>query len=585
MSRARSLLLLALAVVAAGTYLCVVARYLNRPLRFDEAEWPVQAAGILRHGVPKVLYSEDKTLWLSPLLGFDAHYGLWHPPVYQYSLALGALLLGWSNAVLRGVSVIWFLASLALAWRVLGLVLPRGTPALLKAAPLALLLLTPLVSEGSLHLDIDNTSLTFFLLLFAYVFLKDPPNASWRRCLSLGLLVALALWSKLTSPFLLLGAAVFFLFLDRRFRDGIRLAIVASAVGLGLFLLTYFLYCKLFAYPPSFMFEYSYLHNRKIYQPNDLWPIVQSIRWHTLWLSPGITLLLLFSFGARVRGYLAARRVEAADFLLVASAMIFFFYVAWGGSFGKYTVPGAVLGLLGAAPQLVAGLQGVRIERPRAYLSLCLALLVSALLLPAIQIRPPHAAFTSLPWRDSILDFRNLVLFLAVGSMVLFYGISRRLLTAPAGRLIVLVSLTVYVVIANPVNALKVVLPDYDRSPYRPFFDRGFSAAVDALNAEYGGDAVIACPKDVGYYFRGRNYALETVGALQGFAALRPLIDDGEIAAVVDDVKYPTLTDAPLLQRLDQAASREARGDFVIWRLRRPAHPPAPAGPLEPLVP
>jgi hypothetical protein len=571
MSR-RERLLLALLAVAAGTYLCVVGRYLGRPLRFDETEWPVQAAGILRHGVPKVLYSEDKMLWLSPLLGYaDAHYGMWHPPLYQYSLALGTLVLGASDAALRGVSLLWFAACLGLAWRILGRVLPRGTPPLLRAVPLALLLLTPLVSEGSLHLDIDNTSLAFALLLFADVFLRDPQDTSWRRCLLLGLILTFALWSKLTSPFLILGAAVAYLVLDRRLLGGIRLAAVAFVAGLGLFLATYWLYCKLLHYPPRFMFEHSYLHNRKIYQPTDLWPSVQSMRWHTVWLSPGIALLLLYAFGARVVGYLRQRRVEPADFLLLAAAVIFFFYVPWGGLFGKYTVPGAILGLLGAAPQLAAAIREARIERPRAYLALGLALLLALAFLPALQIRPPHAAFGSLGWKESVLDPRNLFLLLAVGALGVFHLLSRRLVTAATAGGALLVSLTVYVAVANPVNTLKVVLPDYDRSPYRPFLDRGFAQTVGTLNAEYGDGAVLICPKDVGYYFRGRHYPLETVASLQGLAALEPLLGSGRIAAVVDDVKYPTLTDPALLRQLDRTAARTERGDFVIWRLERPA--------------
>jgi hypothetical protein len=581
----RSLLLLALVAAAVCTYVCVVIRYVGRPLRFDETEWPVQVAGILRHGVPKVLYTEDKMLWLHPLLGYkDAHYGMWHPPFYQYSLALVALACGLSDTVVRGTSLLWLAASLLLAWQILRLVLPRDTPALLRAVPLALVLLTPLLSEGSLHPDIDNTSLMFFLLLLALVFLRDPLNVSWRRCLSLGLLFALALWSKLTSPFLLLGAAALYLFLNRRWRSGLALAIAVPVLGFGLFLATYFLYCKLLGYPPDFMFEHSYLHNRKIYQPNNLWPIVQSMRWHTLWLSPGILLLLLWSFGTRVREYLRDRRTEAADFLLLASGAIFFFYVAWGGVFGKYTVPGAMLGLLGAAPQIAAALRDVRIERPRAYLALWLALLAAALLLPALQVRPGSAAVSSRPWLESILDARNLVLLFAVAALALFYALSRRLLSAPSAGRIVVFALVIYIAVANPVNALKVVLPDYDRSPYRPFFDRGFQATVATLNAEYGDGTVIIGPKDIGYYFRGRCYPLETVAGFPGLAALRPLIESREAAAVVENLKYPTLTDPALLQLLDRLAVRTERGDYVIWHLRPADDPPPPPAVPSPLA-
>lgn len=559
----RRALLLAIVLAAAATYLCVVARYLGSPLRFDETEWPGQSQAIARRGVPKILYSEDKQLWLSPFLGLDAHYGMWHPPVYQYSLALGGIVLGWSDAAMRGVSLLWFAATMLLAWGILGSILPRGTPALVRVLPLALVLLTPLVADGSLHLDIDNTSLAFFLLLFSYVFLREPLDTSWRRCLELGLLVALALWSKLTSPFLLLGAATLYLFLSRRFLGGLRLAAVGSTVGFGLFLSTYLLFCRLMSYPPMFMFNHSYLHNRKIYQPNQLWPILQSLRWHTIWISPGISLLLLLVLGVRARRYLRERRTEPADFLLISAAMIFFFYAAWGGLFGKYTVPGVILGLLGAAPQLAAAFEDLRIERPRAWLGLCAALLAACLLLPALQIRPPRAAAGSLPWRESLLDPRNFVLLAVLVLLALFVWASRRL--GPA----LLAGLVAYIAIANPVSSLKVVLPGgYDRSPYRPFLDRGFAATAADLNTLYGPSAVIIAPKDMGYYFAGRHYPMETVAAFQGLPALRPLIEEGKVSAVVDDLAYPTLNDEATLQVLGRKATPVRHGDFVIWRLR-----------------
>ncbi len=293
--RGRSLLLLALLVVAAAVYTVVVARYLDRPLRFDEIEFPIQAANILHYGVPKALYSELSAIWLHPYQGYeDYYYGMWHPPLYQYSLALGMLVLGGSNAALRGVSVLWFFASLFVAWQILRLILPRDTPFFLRAVPLALILLTPLVIEGSLLLEVDNTALTFFLLLFSWAFLRAPMDASWRRCLALGSVLALAFWSKLTSPFLLLGAAVLFLLLSRQIRGAVRLAVVGLSTGLGLFLLTYFLLCAVFDYPPEFMFQCSYFTNNKIYRPNDLWPIVQSIRWHLLLAEPGYRSAALF---------------------------------------------------------------------------------------------------------------------------------------------------------------------------------------------------------------------------------------------------------------------------------------------------
>src|SRR5260370_17813974 len=64
--------------------------------------------------------------------------------------------------------------------------------------------MTPLLMQGGLYLDIANTSLSFALLLVVWLYLQDPDTVSPRRLGLLALAFALALASKLTTPYMLL---------------------------------------------------------------------------------------------------------------------------------------------------------------------------------------------------------------------------------------------------------------------------------------------------------------------------------------------------------------------------------------------
>src|SRR5260370_30159653 len=143
-------------------------------MRFDETEWPPQAIGILKHGVPKLLYSEESVRWATSSMyyGFDAHYGMWHPPTYLYSLAVTAQLFGTGTVAMRATSLAWLLLSLVVVWQITGLLLGQEAPLLVRAVPIALILMTPLLMQGGLYLDIDTTSLLLALLPLIWLYLR-----------------------------------------------------------------------------------------------------------------------------------------------------------------------------------------------------------------------------------------------------------------------------------------------------------------------------------------------------------------------------------------------------------------------------
>src|SRR5690242_21278329 len=88
-------LLIAAFAAAALVFAANAARYLPSPLRFDETEFARQAGGILKHGTPFLYYPEDSRVRTRPFFNYtSAYYGMWHPPVYLYSLAASARFFG-----------------------------------------------------------------------------------------------------------------------------------------------------------------------------------------------------------------------------------------------------------------------------------------------------------------------------------------------------------------------------------------------------------------------------------------------------------------------------------------------------------
>ena len=119
--------------------------------------------------------------------------------------------------------------------------------------------MTPLLMQGGLYLDIDNTSLLFALLVVIWLYLQDPDTVSPRRLGLLALAFAFALASKLTTPYMLLASIGVYQLLRRQ---PVRAFVQPAFIGVGgtaVFGAAYLSYCALLRYPAQFMFQYTYL--------------------------------------------------------------------------------------------------------------------------------------------------------------------------------------------------------------------------------------------------------------------------------------------------------------------------------------
>jgi hypothetical protein len=158
---------------------------------------------------------------------------------------------------------------------------------------------------------------------------------------------------------------------------------------------------------------------------------------------------------------------------------------------------------------------------------------------------------------------RNAAFAALVGSFAVFCVAAMNALSGPAvGR--VAAALVMCAAATAVTQTPKVMLSADDRSPYRAFDERGFEEVIVRLNARASTGKLIG-PKDIGYYFRGRSYALDGIRYTPtGETDVVELIRRAGIGYAVDSTKNP-IRDSDTLFRRAGLTPVEQAGDFVIY--------------------
>ena len=211
-------------------YLAISVPQFSQPYVIDEAVFPYVAEGILRNGAPVFYNGETR----------PADVGLWHPPLYDYLLALQVFIWGVSPFAVRAFGAVCVIAS----FYFLTLALRRLAPELKQYGYLVLaatFLLNPLVISDALVPDIDGTLgllVVAVSLWLATVVAQEPISRAW--ALGVVAFATVAVSTKFTLAAvvaLIVGCAALLSPLQRWRKVGWVIAAFAAGTGISLGLL------------------------------------------------------------------------------------------------------------------------------------------------------------------------------------------------------------------------------------------------------------------------------------------------------------------------------------------------------------
>ncbi len=264
-----------------------------------------------------------------------------HPQAYVHLAQLAQAIFGVSTASVRLVGLISGLLSVCLIPWLTAVVYPDRedrTPVTILA--IALTALSPFVIQNTLLIDIDNTVLIPATLIILIAWAALQTQSARLRFGVLTLLLAAALWIKLPTPPLVMGALFLYHLLRTEWKRAAEV-IGISLAGLLLFVITFEIYTLLSGYQWSY-FEPTFARSTGFFDlPLLLARFPQGIGVFALWLTLPLALLLLVVAVQTLRR-LFHRQLTVADaltFYVIIVAVIYpLIYVpAWG--FPRYQAP------------------------------------------------------------------------------------------------------------------------------------------------------------------------------------------------------------------------------------------------------
>lgn len=266
---------------------------------------------------------------------FKEDFGLWHPPAYVHLLALIDKLIGLNPVSARLVGIVCFFLSLILVFEI-SLKLFKNNPNSKLIAAIACLLfsINPLSVRGSLIVDIDNSILNLTLLFFTYFLIVDYSAPNSKNIFWGGLLFTLVLWTKLTTPLILLFSFLVFLLFKKEKRLLLRACAIFS-IGIALFFISWKFYCLL--YKRQYLALFSHLSRTFFYlesRSSILYFAATMIKTFIsllLWLSPFLVIIFYLLIKERTKIFFGDKKVLLSDLMLIYCLFILFFYLLIGG--------------------------------------------------------------------------------------------------------------------------------------------------------------------------------------------------------------------------------------------------------------
>ncbi len=358
-SRPLSLGAIGIALVAGLLFVWLVTRQLERPLMYDDANFALAGQAIAHTGLPF-----GNQGWMSDRGDYSEReqWALWHPPLYVYLLGATAHLPLATLSAFRLPGIVGGVATGALTF-LLAAQLTRGDRTTRNlAGGLAVLatLLTPVVVQSALILDIDFPLLLPSTLLFLLLYLRLEATARWPW---LALLFTVMLWSKMTNPLPLLAAIVGWQILRWQPRRALIHGLGIGGGGILLFGVSWWAIGSRLGFPLDMPFGVNLVQwqdsadvAHRAY--TDVGSFLAGLQPSVLWLGPGLVALGLSGCALRIGMLVDCWRIRGVDLLiLLLGALVLGYVNKTAGWFPKYEVAfGPLLACIGA-PLAAVGLR------------------------------------------------------------------------------------------------------------------------------------------------------------------------------------------------------------------------------------
>jgi hypothetical protein len=555
-------------------FLILSALQAARPLHLDNMDFPALAQAISESGIPIYYRGEDN----------PRHIGIYHPPLYAYTLAAWVKVFGRGAVPVRLFGVI---CALILAWTtILTYRTLFGRAEAARVAPWfwVIFLLNPYTLESAAIADIDTSIYGPLLVLFLWSILRlswrdgewrvDDP--SWPEMLLPAGIMLLCLWAKLTTIILLVPFSLILLFGRFRLRRALAITALVNLLGTLSFLISYRFFGWLTHLDTNYTFAFTWMsftqrgssgnpgiYNRLLDRIGNLQTMLPiTVTWTGLvpWLALAVELPRRAILALNGRD----KRSEHYSYLLGIAALTFVYYCSQVMTFGhapfKYTF---VFWGLALWPLAVWAAECNFTVRNNALIGsavLCVFLFLGFYKIRDYVVMRGFSEIWALEyWAVGALFCVSIGLFEYRPKL----GISRWLL---------IVALAAYVGTQFGVAALQA------RAPYSTTYDygqTGFEDTVAFVRTTTGPDDVIVSMKDIGFSAE-RRYIENYSGLYGDEVATRHLTDaiaSGKVKLIIftEGFGQDQLIVNPRLQSwIDQHCSRiGAIGNYRLYRFDR----------------
>lgn len=346
--------------------------------------------------------------------------GIPHPPLYTMLGGLSVRMFGEGTLALRLPGLLAYLAALALVPVVCRALTERPDQARRAAViTLAVLAIHPLVLQGSLLLDIDNTVMTAALLGWIAVVGLSAAWPPQQQALAVGAAFALLLWTKLLPTPALVAATLLAVFALRRQ----RLLPVAAGLALGAaaFGATFALFLSVSGGDPSVYLSTVGRSGQALRLDQYLRRAVMGGGILLFWVGTPYLALMLVAATATVRAFLRTRERPVAAWCAL-SVLVGLVLFTVGNElpmgFPRYHVPLFWVGTIVAATWFTAMPRGVDWR----FITFATPALGLGLWLVLRDPLEPQYALTVLT--DSIVDRLALAVQVALVAVVLPFGLT-----------------------------------------------------------------------------------------------------------------------------------------------------------------